>query len=430
MRRDMTYSPDAIRDLARRLETYGEDIYAKKNLAYQHIEIDGQVIIEGEHKERTEERKAWIHALHPQGRTVLDLGCNLGVFAIEAARLGAKLATGIDIQPNVVAAANQLREFFGLANCRFQAVDLMRPAARDAVEPCDIVLAFAVYDHLVDRHKETLPWERENNYLDITEWLARLAKHDLIAEFHNKQMPWAHFYERILVEHGFEILDRKTTRIDRPVFFCRRGKLAPDELQVDGRVFKRVRSWRKRGRRLYELARDGQRFLGKRYAEDDILANRHPRQEFAILRAFADCPDVVQPVCCDDRRLVMPFIDAHPVEVIDEQPLQAADVSSPALRFRIVEAMARVLSLYHARRDELFRQFAQDIPDRYREEVRTGRRLLVDLCRSNILVARDGTVRFTDFEPSKPPLASRIAREMRDLCDAEPPRGWMRRWRA
>lgn len=420
----MPFEPSAIRDLARRLASYGEDIYAKRDLAYQHIEIDGQVIIEGEHKERTEERKAWIRALQPAGRTVLDLGCNLGVYAIEAARLGARMSTGIDIQPNVIAAANQLREFFALENCRFQAVDLTAEAARAAVEPRDIVLAFAVYDHLVDRHKEVLPWDRENNYVDITEWLARIAGRDLIAEFHNQQTPWAHFYERILVEHGFDILERKTTRIERPVFFCRRGDLAHDQLRIDGRVFNRARSWRKRHRRLYLALQGDQRFLVKRYGEYDILANRHPRQEFAILRAFADCPDVVQPVCCDERRIVFPYLDARPVAVIDEQPLETADVSSPALRFRIVEAMARVLAVYHSRREQLFHQFAADIPDAYREEVRTGRRLLVDLCRSNILITTDGQVRFTDFEPSKPPLAARIEREMQELCAS----GGGRRW--
>lgn len=423
----MPFPQEAVRDLARRLESYGEDVYAKKNLAYQHIEIDGQVIVEGEHKERTEERKTWIRHLKPEGRTVLDLGCNLGVYAIEAARLGARMATGIDIQPNVIAAANQLREFFGLANCRFEAVDLTAAKARDAVEPRDIVLAFAVYDHLVDRHKEVQPWDRENNYLDITEWLARIAGRDLIAEFHNKQLPWAHFYERVLVEHGFEIVERKTTHIERPVFFCRRGDLAHDQLRVDGRVFTRVQSWRKRHRRLYLAEQAGSRFLIKRYGERDILANRHPRQEFGIQSAFADVPDVLQPVCCDERRIVFPWLDARPVAVIDEQPLETADVSSPVTRFRIVEAMARVLAAYHARREHLFRQFAADIPDAYREQVRTGRRLLVDLCRSNILVTRDGEVRFTDFEPSKPPLAERIAAEMQEFSAAELPRGW-RRW--
>ncbi len=249
----------------------------------------------------------------------------------------------------------------------------------------------------------------------------------MIAEFHNHQTRWVHFYERLLLEHGFEILQRRTTRTDRPVFFCRRGKIASDELMIDNGIFKRVRSWRKGHRRFYLLDQNGNRFLCKRYAEEDILHNRHPRQEFALLRAFADCPNVVQPVCCDDRRIVFPYIEARPVEVIDEQPLQAANLASPVLRLRIVEAMSHVMASYYARQGKLFQQFASNIPDRYREEVRTGRRLLVDLCPSNILVTHDGHVCFVDFEPSKPPLSDRIIREMRELCHTTSPRGW-RRW--
>lgn len=420
----MSYSLEAIRELQRQLSSYGEDVYAKKNLAYQHIEIDGQVIIEGEHKERTEERKSWIRAASPKGKTVLDLGCNLGSFALEAARLGARLATGIDVQPNVIEAANRLHDFFKLENCEFKAVDLMKPEARNEVASYDLVLAFAVYDHLVDRHKQVTPPEREQNYLDITEWLARITRRDLIVEFHNKQMPWAKFYEDLLVEHGFDILDRKTTRIERPVFFCRRGPRAHDELEIAGKVFKRIRSWRKRERRIYELESGGTRFIAKRYSESDLKAGRHPEQEAAILQAFSDLPDVVQPVCCDARRIVLPWLDARPVEVIDEQPVESAVIESPSLRYRVAESMSRVLSAYHERREELYRRFADSIPERYREEVRTGKRLLVDLCRSNILITRDGRVRFVDFEPSKPPLQERIVRELKELCDPAPRRRW------
>jgi predicted RNA methylase len=412
----MAYSAESIQNLKRRLAAYEKDVYATRNLAYQHVEIDGQVIMEGEHKERTVERKAWISALNPQGKTVLDLGCNLGVYALEAARLGAAAATGIDIQPNIIAAAGELRDFLGLSNAHFSAVDLTSESARAAVEPFDIVLAFAVYDHLTGRRKRVPPWELEHNYLDITEWLARLAKSQLIVEFHNRQTPWADYFERLLLEHGFEILERRTTRTERPVFFCRRGPLRHDQLRVAGQVFNRLKSWRKCKRRLYRLEQNGRHFLSKRYGELDSLQGRRPADEFGILKAFADVPEVVQPLCHDERHIVLPYQDARPIQIIDAQPLDAADISSPALQLRIVEAMARVLAAYLARKQELFARFSQAIPDRYREEVRTGRRLLVDLCPSNILITRDGQVRFVDFEPSKPPLAAEICGQMQALC--------------
>lgn len=427
MFRAMSYSTDAIRTLRQQLSSYGEDIYAKKNLAYQHVEIDGQVIIEGEHKQRTEERKTWIRDARPAGKTVLDLGCNLGVFTLEAARLGAARATGMDIQPNVIEAAGRLRDFFGLTNCEFKAVDLMKPEARADVPSYDLVLAFAVYDHLVDRHKQVTPPEREQNYLDITEWLARIAPRDLIVEFHNHQTPWAAFYENLLTEHGFDILDRQTTHLERPVFFCRHGPRAHDELDVVGQRYRRLRSWRKLERRLYEAERDGRRYLIKRYCETDLQLGRTPEHEAALLRTFADVPEVIQPVSFDHHRLVLPFVEARPLEVIDRQPLQPALLETAAQRYRVVEAMARLLAAYHQRRHQLFDQMAASIPDRYREEVRTGKRLLVDLCRSNILITPDHRVYFSDFEPSKPPLAERIAREMQELCAPEPRRRWWAR---
>jgi len=198
-------------------------------------------------------------------------------------------------------------------------------------------------------------------------------------------------------------------------------------MAIAGQTYRRLRSWRKRERRLYEAERGGQRFLIKRYSESDLQFGRRPEHEFNILRAFVDVPEVIQPVAFDARRLVLPFVEAQPMEVIDEQPLQAARLESPAQRFRVVEAMARVLAAYHERRESLFATFANSIPDRYRDEVRTGKRLLVDLCRSNILVTPEGHIRFSDFEPSKPPLAERITREMQELCSPEPRQSWWSR---
>ena len=92
------YSAEQIGDLRRRLAELGPDVYAKKGLAYQHFEVDGQVLIEGEHRDRCAERSGWIRELDLADKSVLDLGCNLGLFAMEAAGCGAQRALGIDIQ--------------------------------------------------------------------------------------------------------------------------------------------------------------------------------------------------------------------------------------------------------------------------------------------------------------------------------------------
>lgn len=47
-------------------------------------------------------------------RTVLDLGCNLGAYSIEAVRRGAAHVTGVDISPKVIRAAGLVAELHGL----------------------------------------------------------------------------------------------------------------------------------------------------------------------------------------------------------------------------------------------------------------------------------------------------------------------------
>lgn len=48
-------------------------------------------------------------------RRVLDLGCGTGVFAIGAALLGAQLATGVDVDPQAVALAQECSQRAGVA---------------------------------------------------------------------------------------------------------------------------------------------------------------------------------------------------------------------------------------------------------------------------------------------------------------------------
>ncbi|MDR2625482.1 MAG: 50S ribosomal protein L11 methyltransferase [Zoogloeaceae bacterium] len=47
----------------------------------------------------------WLERAHPERKSVLDYGCGSGILAIAAARLGATPVTGVDIDPNAIAAA-------------------------------------------------------------------------------------------------------------------------------------------------------------------------------------------------------------------------------------------------------------------------------------------------------------------------------------
>jgi len=58
---------------------------------------------------------AWIDAHPVAGRTVLDYGCGSGILALAAARLGARAVTGIDIDPQALAAARANSSANGIA---------------------------------------------------------------------------------------------------------------------------------------------------------------------------------------------------------------------------------------------------------------------------------------------------------------------------
>ncbi len=71
------------------------------------------------------------------GRTVCDLGCNLGYFSFMAARDGAAQVTGFDVDPLVVEGAALLAAMQGYGNVRFQVADF---TAKPPRERFDLVL--------------------------------------------------------------------------------------------------------------------------------------------------------------------------------------------------------------------------------------------------------------------------------------------------
>lgn len=71
------------------------------------------------------------------GRSVCDLGCNLGYFSFMAARGGARRVVGLDVDPLVVEGAGILAAMQGYDNVVFRVADFLEAPPR---EPCDMVL--------------------------------------------------------------------------------------------------------------------------------------------------------------------------------------------------------------------------------------------------------------------------------------------------
>lgn len=81
------------------------------------------------------------------GRTVVDLGCGMGTFTIEAARRGA-LALGIDFAPEALPAAASVAAVERTANAWFARADAVALPLRAG--SADIVVAADLTEHLDD----------------------------------------------------------------------------------------------------------------------------------------------------------------------------------------------------------------------------------------------------------------------------------------
>ncbi len=69
------------------------------------------------------------------GKRVADLGCNLGHHSFLAVRRGASEVTGFDMDKDVVEAANELADLYGLSEwVRFRAADLLIDPPRESFD--------------------------------------------------------------------------------------------------------------------------------------------------------------------------------------------------------------------------------------------------------------------------------------------------------
>ncbi len=82
-----------------------------------------------------------------EGRTLVDIGCGMGTFTVEAARRGGR-ALGIDFAPEALPAAAAVARAEGAAQAWFAQADAVRLPLRDA--SADVVVAADVTEHLDD----------------------------------------------------------------------------------------------------------------------------------------------------------------------------------------------------------------------------------------------------------------------------------------
>ena len=136
-----------------------------------------------------------------QGRSVLDIGCNLGEFCREAARDGARRVVGVDL-PHVVEVAFELSNWLEYWNVDFIGASL--PSQRDRIEGgFDVVYALSC--------KQCKPFP----------WLFEHCDDVLYIEGHVPEKE--HHYRPMLEEHfgSVECLGSTRDHGPRPLLRCR-----------------------------------------------------------------------------------------------------------------------------------------------------------------------------------------------------------------
>lgn len=110
---------------------------------------------------------AYVSGLEFSGKTVLDLGANLGLFTFMACRAGALWALGLDSDPEAVEGARMLAELHEMENARFEVRDFL---ADVSIPQADLVL---IIDFI---GRGVIVKERLDMVLDAA---ARLSRHEI-----------------------------------------------------------------------------------------------------------------------------------------------------------------------------------------------------------------------------------------------------------
>lgn len=97
---------------------------------------DGQLLNCGSGPDLTA-MSAYVSGLEFSGKTVVDLGANLGLFTFMACRAGALWALGLDSDPEAVDGARMLAELHEIKNARFEVRDFL---ADVSIPQADMVL--------------------------------------------------------------------------------------------------------------------------------------------------------------------------------------------------------------------------------------------------------------------------------------------------
>ena len=146
-----------------------------------------------------------------RGKTVLDLGCNLGAFCFYVEQQGAQRVVGVD-RPMLATPMREVANWFGHWNVDFVGADLAEQAGSiqgaTGIEKFDVVLALSICNHI-------------GGY---GSWIADLCAGVLVLEGHGGDDPARYLASLQQDFSEVDMIGFTTDLMRRPVFVCRKGK--------------------------------------------------------------------------------------------------------------------------------------------------------------------------------------------------------------
>lgn len=189
-----------------------------RNLPYQSIYLDRQIVREGRRQD-IYERLDMLPDGFLTGKSVIDLGCNIGMNAIGICQAGAAHVVGLEVNRQLVDYATRFAIFDGChPQVRFEQFDLDKDRL-DNTKQFDIAFMLSVHHHL--KRPENLATIAQANVNDavVFEGHPGTSAEDYTGFFQAVQ-----FAEVVQIgELSESIFNDKTTR---PLWICRKQKAA------------------------------------------------------------------------------------------------------------------------------------------------------------------------------------------------------------
>lgn len=178
---------------------------------YQNVKFNDEVSVISSHS-RLSGEYAWkyIKQLLPEsleGKRILDLGSNAGLFCVRAAQMGAKEVIGIEREPKHLRQCSFLKSYFGIDNVKFINTNLENLPTMD-IGKFDIILAIAVL-YWVGRSGATKHTRYNEVYrlkeIEFIKHVTTLAD-SFIVRARGKQYNNSDYYSEIFGSCGFEMI--------------------------------------------------------------------------------------------------------------------------------------------------------------------------------------------------------------------------------